>query len=141
MMGPQGGRGDGNQTATTHLQRRVQSASGARGLDWAEDGSPSMPRAAPQARCAEPLEGGVGYARKQRLQWRRARAAGRAAHRRVGAAGGAALVGVGDSKKSCLALGREQKRALVAQLRVEYPVAVICRILQLPRSGVDTRDQ
>src|SRR5260221_3054635 len=141
MIGPRGGRGDGNQAATTQLQRRVQSAGGARSHDWAEDGGSGLSRAAAQGRPLEPLEGRLRHPRQQRVRRRRARATDRAAHCRVGALGGAALVGAGGGKKSCAALGREQKRALTAQLRGDYPVAVICRVLDLPRSNVYVHDR
>src|SRR5690242_6554844 len=136
MIGPRGGSSYGNQAAAPNLQCGVQSAGGARSLDGAEDRRAGLPRAATPAGSLEPLESRLREPRQQRVWRRRARAAGRAAHRRVGTAGGAALTGAGSGKKSCLALGWEQKRAVVAQLRSEYPLAVICQVLQVPRSGV-----
>jgi putative transposase len=43
------------------------------------------------------------------------------------------------AKKSCLALSREQQRQIAEQLGWEDPLAVVCRVLEVPRSSVYAR--
>ena len=136
MMCPRGGYA---HASTSSVQRRVQGAGGPRSPQWSEAGSRGLSRALAEARSAQSVESRLCDASGQCISRRRAEPARRATHRRVGTVGGAADAGVGSRKKSCAALSREQRLQVSAQLRGAYPLAVVCRVVDAPRSSVYAR--
>src|SRR5258705_5337591 len=139
MLCPRGGWQ--HATCRTTVYSRVQGAAGVGGTQRAQDRGRGLPRVPAQARSADALEGRLRDPCGQCVRGRRAQPTGRAAHRRVGADGGAPHRRAEGGKKSCAALSREQRRQVSEQLCAEYPLAVLCRVLDLPRSSLYAREQ